>query len=108
LLQYPGALVLGLLPWGEYLSMTLKAFSTVVWTILAARGVAIFVARWERPLERLPWVGGLFLWASPFARIGLGLAKAFERIDRITAQWQKAGICLLALAAVFGIALWAG
>jgi hypothetical protein len=48
-----------------------------------------------------------FLWASPIPRIALGLAKAFERIDRITAQW-KAEICLLALAAVFGIALWAG
>jgi len=69
---------------------------------------AIFVARWERPLERLPWVGGFFLWASLIRRIAFGFAKAFERIDRITAQWQKAGICLLALAAVFGIALWAG
>ena len=111
------SLFLGLFPWGDYLAMpggsppnpfTLKALSTVVWTILAGSVLAIFMARWEHPLERLPRVGGFFLWASPIRRIALGLAKMFERIDAITAQWPAAGISLLALAAVFGVALWAG
>ena len=109
------SLLLGLFPWGEYLAMpsppnpfTLKALSTVVWTILAGSVLAIFMARWEHPLERLPRVGGFFLWASPIRRVALGLAKMFERIDTITAQWPAAGISLLALAALFGVALWAG
>jgi len=111
------SLFLGLFPWGEYLSMpgsaapdpfTLKAFSTAVWTILAGGVLAIFLARWKLPLERLPWVGGFFLWASPIRRVALALAKIFERVDGITGQWPVAGICLLALAAVFGIVLWAG
>jgi formate hydrogenlyase subunit 3/multisubunit Na+/H+ antiporter MnhD subunit len=111
------SLFLGLFPWGEYLSMpggsppnpfTLKALSTVVWTILAGSVLATFLARWEYPLERLPRVGGFFIWASPIRRVALGFAKMFERIDSITEQWPAAGICLLALASVFGIALWVG
>ena len=111
------SLFLGLFPWGEYLPMpggsppnpfTLKALLTVAWTILAGSVLAIFMARWEHPLERLPRVGGFFLWASPIRRVALGLAKMFERIDTITARWPAAGISLLALATVFGVALWAG
>jgi len=111
------SLFLGLFPWGEYLSMpgsaapdpfTLKALSTAVWTILAGGVLAIFLARWKLPLERLPWVGGFFLWASPIRRVALALAKIFERVDGITGPWPVAGICLLALAAVFGIVLWVG
>jgi NADH:ubiquinone oxidoreductase subunit 5 (subunit L)/multisubunit Na+/H+ antiporter MnhA subunit len=111
------SLFLGLFPWGDYLSMpgetppnplTLKAFSSVVWTILAGGVLAIFLARWERPMERLPWVKGLFIWASPLRRVALALAKTFERVDGVTGQWPVAGICLLALAAVFGIVLWVG
>jgi formate hydrogenlyase subunit 3/multisubunit Na+/H+ antiporter MnhD subunit len=111
------SLFLGLFPWGDYLSMpgetppnplTLKALSSVVWTILAGGVLAIFLARWERPMERLPWVKGLFIWASPLRRVALALAKTFERVDGVTGQWPVAGICLLALAAVFGIVLWVG
>jgi formate hydrogenlyase subunit 3/multisubunit Na+/H+ antiporter MnhD subunit len=111
------SLFLGLFPWGEYLSMpgasppnpfTLKALSTVGWTILAGSVLAIFLARREHPLERLPRVGGFFLWASPIRRVALALAKMFERIDSMTSQWPTAGVCLLTLTAVFGIALWAG
>ena len=111
------SLFLGLFPWGEYLSIpggtapnpfTLKALSTVVWTILAGSVLAIFMARWGHPLERLPRVGAFFRWASPIRRVALALAKLFEQVDSVTAQWPTAGVCLLALAAVFGIALWAG
>ncbi len=111
------SLFLGLFPWGEYLSMpggnspdpfTLKALSTVAWAVLAGGLLAIFLARSKLPLERLPWVGSLFLWASPIRRAALALAKMFERIDSVTTQWPTAGGCLLALTAVFGIALWAG
>ena len=59
-------------------------------------------------MERLPWVKGLFIWASPLRRVALALAKTFERVDGVTGQWPVAGICLLALAAVFGIVLWVG
>lgn len=102
---------------GDYLSLpggslpnplTLTALSTVVWTILAGGVLAIFLARWERPMERLPWVGGFFIWASPLRRVALALAKTLERVDDITGQWPVAGICLLALSAVFGVVLWVG
>ena len=111
------SLVLGLFPWEVYLPMpggapsnpfTLKALAAVVSTILAGSVLAIFIARWGHPLERLPWVGGFFRWASPIRRFALALAKMLERVDSITAQWPAAGVCLLALTAVFGIALWAG
>ena len=111
------SLVLGLFPWEVYLPMpggapsnpfTLKALAAVVSTILAGSVLAIFIARWGHPLERLPWVGGFFRWVSPIRRIALALAKMLERVDSITAQWPAAGVCLLALTAVFGIALWAG
>jgi hypothetical protein len=111
------SLFLGLFPRDKFLSIpvgsppnpfTLKALSTVVWTILAGGALAIFLARWERPMERLPWVGGFFLWASPLRRAALALAKTFERVDGVTGQWPVAGICLLALAAVFGLVLRVG
>ncbi len=111
------SLVLGLFPWEAYLPMpggapsnpfTLKALAPVVSTILAGSVLAIFIARWGHPLERLPRVGGFFRWISPIRRIALALAKKLERVDSITAQWPVAGVCLLALTAVFGIALWAG
>ena len=111
------SLLLGLFPWGDYLSLpggsppnplTLTTLSTVVWTILAGGVLAIFLARWERPMERLPWVGGFFIWASPLRRVALALAKTLERVDDITGQWPVAGICLLALSAVFGVVLWVG
>ena len=111
------SLVLGLFPWEVYLPMpggapsnpfTLKALAAVVSTILAGIVLAIFIARWGHPLERLPWVGGFFRWVSPVRRITLALAKMLERVDSIAAQWPAAGVCLLALTAVFGIALWAG
>jgi formate hydrogenlyase subunit 3/multisubunit Na+/H+ antiporter MnhD subunit len=107
------SLLLGLFPWGNYLALpggsaanplTLEALSTVFWTILAGGVLAIFLAR----LERLPWVKGIFIWASPIRRVALVLAKTLERVDGVTGQWPVAGICLLALAAVFGIVLWAG
>jgi formate hydrogenlyase subunit 3/multisubunit Na+/H+ antiporter MnhD subunit len=111
------SLVLGLFPWEAYLPMpggapsnafTLKALATVVSTILAGSVLALFVARWGHPLERLPLVGGFFRWVSPIRRIALALAKVFERLDSVTAQWPTAGVCLLAVAAMFAIALWAG
>ena len=110
------SLVLGLFPWDAYLPMpggapsnpfTLKALATVVSTILAGSLLAIFIARWGHPMERLPWVGGFFRWASPIRRVALALAKMLERVDSMTAQWPAAGVCLLAVAAMFGIALWA-
>ncbi len=111
------SLFLGFFPWEGYLAVpggsppnpfTLKTLSTVVGTILAGGLLAIFLARGKLPLERLPWVGGFLLWASPIRRAALASAKMFERIDDITAQWLTAGVCVLALTAVFGIALWAG
>ena len=111
------SLLLGLFPWGDYLSLpggslpnplTLKALSTLVSTILAGGVLAIFLARREQPIERLPWVKGFFIWASPLRRVALALAKTLERVDGVTGQWPVAGICLLALSAVFGIVLWVG
>jgi hypothetical protein len=87
--------------------MTLKALSTVVWTILAG-GVCDLCRALGTPTGAPALGGRLFLWASPIRRVALALAKMFERVDSITARWPVAGICLLALAAVFGIALWAG
>ena len=89
---------------GKYLSMTLKAFSTID---DPGRGCVCDLCHALGTPTGATALGGR-LWASLIRRIAFGFAKAFERIDRITAQWQKAGICLLALAAVFGIALWAG
>ena len=63
---------------------TLKALVTVVSTILAGSVLAIFMARWGHPMERLPWVGGFFRWASPIRRVALALAKMLERVDSMT------------------------
>jgi formate hydrogenlyase subunit 3/multisubunit Na+/H+ antiporter MnhD subunit len=112
------SLFLGLLPWGEFLPLpggratpnpfTLKALSTVAGTFLAGSVLAIFLARWEYALERLPPLGSFFKWASAVRRVALGLAKTFERVDSITAHWPAGGISLLTLAVLFGVALWAG
>jgi formate hydrogenlyase subunit 3/multisubunit Na+/H+ antiporter MnhD subunit len=108
------SLFLGLFPWETYLVMpggnppnplTLKALVTVVSTLLAGSMLAIFLARWGHPLERLPWAGSFFLWAGPLRRATLGLSKIFERVDSITRHWLAAGLFLLALTALFAGAI---
>lgn len=105
------SLFLGLFPWADYLSLpaenpanpfSWKALSTIAWTILAGSALAILIARWEWTPGR---VGSFFFWAIPIRRAALHLAKAFERLDRVTAHWPAAGICLLGLTAVFALAL---
>ena len=83
---------------------TLKALLTVAGTILAGSLLAVFLARWDHPPKRLPWIGGFFIRAEPVRRAALGVGKAFERLDGVTAQWQAAGISALALAVLFGAA----
>jgi multicomponent Na+:H+ antiporter subunit D len=108
------SLFLGLFPWETYLAMpggnwqnpfTPKGFGTVVSTLLAGGLLAIFLARWGHPLERLPFVGGFFRMASPLRRAALGLSKTFEWIDSVTGHWLTAGLSLLALAALFAGAI---
>ena len=70
------SLLLGLFPWGDYLSMpggsppnplTPKALSSVVWTILAGGVVAIFRGPLGTPDGAAALGERLFIWASPLA-----------------------------------------
>lgn len=111
------SLLLGLLPLGTFLAMpesvattslTLEAVAGVLATALLGIILAMFVATWGHSIEKLPPFAAFYQRAEPARRVTLGICSVFERIDRATAEWQLAGICMLALVVLFAGVLWIG
>jgi hypothetical protein len=108
------SLFLGLVPWGNYLPLpqrplanplSLNALLGSVWASLGGVVLAILLGRWDPWLNRLPFARDLFAPLRPARRVGLALSKITAEFDARLGQWPVAGICLLVVLLVFGLAL---
>jgi formate hydrogenlyase subunit 3/multisubunit Na+/H+ antiporter MnhD subunit len=104
------SLALGLLPWESYLPAAAGASSSgpvlaelwkALWPLLAGGVVAILLGRWGEEPRR----GAI---VRPVRRVVVAGGRALERADGLLRQWPVAGLALLALAVLFGGAMWAG
>jgi formate hydrogenlyase subunit 3/multisubunit Na+/H+ antiporter MnhD subunit len=109
------SLLLGLVPWQTYLPvsaenesnlLTLPALVSSLWPIAAGAGLAILMGR-----GRL-WLGGAPSVVAAIIEPARGAALAFARglvgIDGSVRQWPVAGLALLVVAIMFGLAMSAG
>jgi len=108
------SLLLGLVPWEEYLPvargtlsnpLTLETLSTALWPIVAGGVLAILLGRWGARPERISMGQVLVAMVELPRRATLALGKALERVDRMLRQWSAAGLVLLVLAILFGAAM---
>ena len=108
------SLLLGLVPWGQYLSipygipsnlLSPGALSKSLLTILGGAVVALLLGRWERPPVQSTMLKALDGIFGPVRRAGLIFGGLVERIDVVLCQWPAAGICLLALTLLFGASM---
>jgi hypothetical protein len=108
------SLLLGLLPWEPYLpirdailpnSFDPKAISKSLLIILGSAVAAILLGRWGLPPARSSSWNTLLAVAAPIRRSGLTLGAFFEKVDDGLRQWPAAGISLLTLALLFGVAM---
>jgi multicomponent Na+:H+ antiporter subunit D len=110
------SLLLGLISWGSYLPVSagtssnplaLKTLSAVLWLVLGGSVLAILLGRWgHRPPRGLG--EAVIMVVSPARRTALILGRMFERLDLMLRQWPAAGISLLMVAIMFGVAMVAG
>jgi hypothetical protein len=104
------SLGLGLLPWESYLAVPAGASSSgtvlaelwkVLWPLLAGAVLAMLLGRWGDAPRR----GAI---VAPLRRVVVSGGQAVERTDGLLRQWPVAGLSLLALALLFGGAMWTG
>jgi multicomponent Na+:H+ antiporter subunit D len=108
------SLVLGLIPWANYLPLppdtslnplTLNALLGSVSTIPGGAVLAISLGRWNPRRNHLPFTRDLLAAFRPVRRAGLVLSRITAGFDAGLRRWSVAGVCLLALLIAFGIAL---
>jgi multicomponent Na+:H+ antiporter subunit D len=108
------SLLLGLVPWGAYLSvsagnssnpLSLAALAAALWPILGGAVLAILLGRWEHRMARIPLRDVVAAIVGPVRRAALTVGGMIERIDGMLRQWPAAGLSLLTLAILFGAAL---
>jgi len=108
------SLLLGLVDWEPYLPVPRETMSNpfgldgvgkALWPILGGAGLAILLGRWEPRLVRAPFANVLVAIVSPARRVVLALGGMIERIDGVLRQWPAAGISLLMLVLLLGVAM---
>jgi len=108
------SLCLGLVPWHAYLPISTQALSSplsfdalssALWPILAGGVVAILIGRRTIKFAGVPRV--VVTLIDRTRRAALVLAGDVVRVDGALRQWPVAVLALLAVAALFGIAMWA-
>jgi hypothetical protein len=108
------SLLLGLVDWGAYLpvspralssSLSLEAIPKALAPILAGAVLAILLGRWGDQLAGRPFGKIATATVGPARRATLALGGGVERIDGVLRQWPAAGLSLLALALLFGAAM---
>jgi multicomponent Na+:H+ antiporter subunit D len=111
------SLSLGLISWQAYLSLssdtssspvTLETLTTALWPILVGGALAILLGRWGYSLAHVPLGNVVVAMVGPARRMALALGGVIERIDGTFRQWPAAGVSLLAVAIMFGVAMLAG
>jgi formate hydrogenlyase subunit 3/multisubunit Na+/H+ antiporter MnhD subunit len=108
------SLLLGLIPWGNYLPFsprtsfnpfTLSPVLGSLWAILGGAVLAILLGRWDPRLNRLRCARDIFAMVRPARGAGLILSRITAELDTRLRQWPVAGVYLLVVLIVFGIAL---
>jgi formate hydrogenlyase subunit 3/multisubunit Na+/H+ antiporter MnhD subunit len=110
------SLALGLVDWGAWLPVApgtrltasiLDTLSAALWPILIGSVLAVLLGRWAcQPIGgRLSLAVAAF---KPLRRGAVAVGAAVCRIDVLLREWPVAGLSLLTLAALFGVALLAG
>ncbi len=95
------AAVVGPVP-GELLGNPL-APKEIAWTLITVAGGSALALTLARHLPRLP--AGFLAAASPVRRMMLSIGGGLERIDLGLRQWSVAGLSLLLLSLLFGLAM---
>jgi formate hydrogenlyase subunit 3/multisubunit Na+/H+ antiporter MnhD subunit len=85
--------------------LSAKELGSTLVTIIGGAAVALGLGR---TLPKLPVGQGLIALGAPVRRAVVGVGTAFERTDGVARRWPVAGLSLLALALLFGVAMAAG
>ncbi len=111
------SLLLGLMPWGAYLSLprgtpsnplALAALWKTLWPLLGGGVLAILLGHWKLRLPSVPGGDIALAIVGPARGVAVALGRRLERADDVLRQWPAAGLSLLALAVLFGAAMLAG
>jgi len=109
------SLFLGLVPWEAYLpiapgasaKLDLAALSKSLLPLLGGAVVAILVGRWELPPGHQSRWKAFLSMVDPLRRLALASSGLVEKGDNILRRWPAACICLLSLATLFAVSMWA-
>jgi formate hydrogenlyase subunit 3/multisubunit Na+/H+ antiporter MnhD subunit len=102
-----------LVPWALYLGLPLGTASDLIdakglwaslWPVLVGGALAWALARWGARLPRIP-AGDIAVGIDGGVRLALRAGAALLRTDTVLRQWAVAGVSMLAIAALFGAAL---
>jgi formate hydrogenlyase subunit 3/multisubunit Na+/H+ antiporter MnhD subunit len=108
------SLLLGLIPWQEYLPVppgapftptVLQALSSILWPLLAGGALAILLGRWGDRFARISLGKAVAATVSALRCAALVFGSGIERIDGVLRQWPAAGLCMLVLAIAFAAAM---
>ncbi|MFN7570277.1 MAG: complex I subunit 5 family protein [Betaproteobacteria bacterium] len=100
-------------PWLLFLALPLGSFPDVLepkalwatfWPVLVGGGLAVALARWGERLPRVP-AGDVAVVIDGSLRVISRIGALLARSDALLRQWVVAGVSLLLLAALFGVAL---
>ena len=87
---------------------TLKTLFTTLLLILAGGVMACLLGRWRYRPESPSFGASVVAIVGSVRRKTIVFGEVFERIDVTLRQWTAAGVLLLALAIMFGVAMLAG
>jgi formate hydrogenlyase subunit 3/multisubunit Na+/H+ antiporter MnhD subunit len=109
------SLLLGLAPWGAYLSTVprgamdtfggIAALAKAFLPLLGGALLAILLGRWEPPLGHPSRRNALLAAVAPVRRPVLASSALLEGCDNVLRQWPAACICLLSLVALFAASM---
>ena len=81
-----------------------KGLWASLWPVLVGGALAWVLARWGAHLPRIP-AGDIAVGIDSGARLAMGAGAALQRTDTVLRQWAVAGVSMLAIAVLFGAAL---
>ena len=93
--------------WGGADVLSAYALSSAIWPMLLGFALAYALRRWGSALPRVP-PGDIIVFAAPAVAAAWKSTAAIERLDYRLRAWPVAGISLLALVILLGVALIAG
>jgi multicomponent Na+:H+ antiporter subunit D len=108
------SLLLGLVPWEAYLPiphrlpsspLVQQALSTAVWPILGGGALAILLGRWKPRPPRVHSGHVVVATVAPIRGAAVAVGTFFEQLDGVLRQWPSAGLALLVLTILFGVAM---